>query len=134
VAILNNRYPLKARSVNVFLFDSLGNNGTYTLVGSFSPILDIHRKRNIQSINFNFAFGLLKIMEDGSIDIDDKEELHNGDIEKIFNTVANEIYKFVKQNPMNTVTISGSTPIRTRKYRQLISKNYGMISKHLNSP
>jgi hypothetical protein len=132
VAILNNRYPLKAKSDNVFLFESIGGNGKHTLVGLFSLIEDIDRKRNTQSINFNFAFGLLKIMEDGSTDIDDKEELHNGDMEKIFNTVANEIYKFVKRNPLNTVTISGSTPARTRKYRLLISMNHELISKHFD--
>jgi hypothetical protein len=132
VAILNDRYPLKAKSDNVFLFESIGRSGKYTLVGSFSPILDIDRKRNTQSKNFNFAFGLLKTSEDGSTDIDDKEELHNGDMEKIFNTVTNEIYLFIKRNPLNTVTISGSTPTRTRKYRQLISKNHELISKHFD--
>ena len=79
---------------------------------------------------FNFGFGEIIRLPYGGIDIDDKVNLHNGDMDKIFNTVANEIYRFISKYPSAIVSIKGSDLIRIRKYQQLLSKNYGLISKY----
>lgn len=131
MAIIDDRYPLIATSEDAFLFESTGRNGTFTLIGAFQKIIP-QQKRTQFSINFNFAFGHYVKNDDGSISVDDEIELHNGDMDKIFNTVANEIYSFLKRNPLHVVYITGSTPVRTRKYQQLISKHYEIISMYLD--
>lgn len=99
------------------------------MVGVFEEIHDSFRYRNPLTINFNFAFGLYAIVN-GVVEVDDEVELKNGDTDKIFNTVANEIDQFMKQNKLHVISFKGSTPARTRKYRQLISKHFEIISAH----
>lgn len=103
--------------------------GIFPLVGVFEEIHDSFRYRNPLTINFNFAFGLYAIVN-GVVEVDDEVELKNGDTDKIFNTVANEIDQFMKQNKLHVISFKGSTPARTRKYRQLISKHFEIISAH----
>ena len=124
MAIAKDRYTISKEPGDAFTFTSVGPKGTFTVFAGF------HKNRPGSS-NYTFGFGEMTIDANGNIHVDDQVMLNNGDADKIFNTVGNQIYLFLKRNPDAKVYISGSTPARTRIYRQLISRNFDEISRHL---
>lgn len=73
---------------------------------------------------FNLAFGD-KNSETG--EIDDLAISNNGDTEKVLGTVVSALYAFFDKNPEVLVYATGSTPVRTRLYRMVITKFYDEI-------
>ncbi|HEX4374075.1 MAG TPA: hypothetical protein VHZ50_12295 [Puia sp.] len=88
-----------------FQFQSEGPNGIIEMVVQFT-------QTNNPDI-FNLAFGALK--KDGAID--DVTTNNNKDRNKILATIAATVYEFTATYPDKTVFFCGSTPERTRLYR-----------------
>jgi hypothetical protein len=118
MAFFHDQYHVNAKD-NQFGFTSTGPKGDFDMLCRFE-LVDAER-----SI-YNFGFGVRKpdAVIDGEIDADDKINLRNGDMDKIFNTVANQVIDFLQINPFATVTFLGSDAVRSRKYSQLLSKYY----------
>lgn len=75
---------------------------------------------------FNCGFGELN--EDGTFN--DSVKSYNGDMDKVLGTVAFTILEFFKLYPKSGVYLTGSCPVRTRKYRIVISNNLDEIKNH----
>jgi hypothetical protein len=129
MSFIKDRYKIITKEQGVFLFQSKGDKGDFTLAGAFQPVADTSRRRRGISINYNLAYGVLQSLPGGSFHLDDQFRLGNGDEDRIFNTLAYEVSLFMKEDPLNVISFSGSTPARTRKYRQQLSRHFDEISE-----
>jgi hypothetical protein len=129
MSFIKDRYNLVARDDEQFIFVSSGKKGDFTLAGGFDLIDDPSKKRRAVSHNYNLGYGVLKKLPDGKFEIDDELQIGNGDEDRIFNTVAHEVSLFMRKDPLNVLSFSGSTPARTRKYRQQLSRHYSDITQ-----
>ncbi|MCA6368213.1 MAG: hypothetical protein IM631_12370 [Cytophagales bacterium] len=120
MAILTNRYPIESETDILFSFTSVGPKGNFKMQGRFALV-------DQENMIYNCGFGLYCINPEGEPEIDDSISLHNGDMDVIFNTIAYQVSHFLELHPTSVVMIFGSTPSRTRKYSQLISRHFMAI-------
>lgn len=118
------KYELSASTDSlIFQFVSNGTNGDI-------PKAIVYRVTDNDNI-YNLGFGDIISINPitGEIDLDDLVESKNGDLEKIIATVAHSAYIFSQKYPEILIFFRGSTDIRTRLYRQVISKEFEELSK-----
>ncbi|WP_159729199.1 hypothetical protein [Sphingobacterium sp. 18053] len=119
------KYIFNSSSDSVdFTFKSVGGKGEIEKAIRYELVNEEH---NI----YNLCFGEIKGYNEGTgkLEIDDKVESKNGDMEMILATVASSAYLFNETYPERIIYFSGSTDSRTRLYRMAISKEYDEISK-----
>lgn len=105
-----------------FEFISIGKKGEFPILIKFSPI---DPTRTI----WNLGFGVAVLDNQGFvIRIDDTIVIDNGDVNKIFATVAQKALDFLNIFPDRYVYFNGSDAIRTRKYRQILSHHFEEIN------
>ena len=112
------KYKLKASSDYLkFEFVSVGVKGKI--------LKTIFYEKVNEPNSYNLAFGdYMETMDD----IDDEVVSNNGDAAKVLATVATSIYEFFKIYPNAFLTLSGSSPDRTRLYRMIIANNWQEIT------
>jgi len=105
----------------IFKFISIGKNGVITKVIEFT-------KTNNGSV-YNLGFGdRFDINTEKGFSIDDVAISNNGDRNKILATIANAIFVFTENYPERYVYFTGTTLVRTRLYRMVISNNIKELS------
>jgi len=105
----------------VFKFISTGKNGIITKIIKFT-------KTNNEFV-FNLGFGDKSILAtDKDLVVDDIAISNNGDRNKILATIANAVFVFTKNYPERYVYFTGTTSVRTRLYRMVISNNFKELS------
>src|SRR5690242_851148 len=100
------RYPVVADSSHLmYKFLSRGPNGSIGKIVFY---------REVDDHVFNLEFGDWDV---GKQEVDDKARSNNNDRNKVIATVAGTVIEFIKYYPRATVFAKGSTPARTRLYR-----------------
>ncbi len=96
----------------VYAFESIGKQGIIKKMVYFQEI----------SPNFyNLAMG--DYLGEYEIPIDDMHVSDNGDMPKVFATIAKIIAHFLHENPQYTVFIEGNTPLKKALYQRIITNN-----------
>ena len=110
-------YPLKNLSDSiVFQFESIGRNGTFLKEVKFNAI------KNLPDF---YQLVLADIDKDNNRSV--LSESRNQDMNKIMATVIECMLIFLEKKPTSNIVFSGSTPIRTRLYKIIITKVYDSI-------
>jgi hypothetical protein len=102
-------YQVQEHEENLYYFMSIGTKGIILKMVELSEI-----RPNVYNLGFgdyNFSKNI----------IDDKVESKNGDAEKVLATVFGILSQFLSDNPTKSVSISGSTPLRTRLYQMIVN-------------
>ena len=121
--MISNPYPLlhrgyiPKRDERYYIFYSHGKKDILKII-SFTPIEKNGNKY------YNWGFGDLVNNETGGFDVDDKTESNNGDVKRIFYTVASTLSVFFETNPEGTVHIKGSNQQRMNIYRKIIARHW----------
>lgn len=122
------KYPFTSSSKSlIFEFVSNGINGSINKAISYTCV---NEKDQIYNLCFGDNLGIDP--ETGELKIDDLAVSNNRDMPKILATVASSAYIFSNEYPDRKIFFRGSTPARTRLYRQAISKEYDEISKNFD--
>jgi hypothetical protein len=106
-----------------------GNENLYFTFISEGPKGNIIKVVKYESLNdkvFNLGFGD-KISDTDQID--DKIISNNSDTAKVLATVIYTIFKFFEKHPDKFLYITGSTGLRTRLYRRIITNNLTEIKQ-----
>ena len=120
---------------NVFCFWSKGKSRDYPMVICFSKLDDSilrEKGRSISGLTVQ-NLGLLASTDNTFHDIEsfsDKVETKNGDMDKIFNTVANVSSDYLTNNPEHTLFISGATVSRHRKFSMALSSSLQFMNEN----
>jgi len=93
---------------------------TFISEGSKGNIIKVVKYESLNDKVFNLGFGD-KISDTDQID--DKIISNNGDTAKVLATVIHTIFKFFEKHPDKFLYITGSTALRTRLYRRIITNN-----------
>ena len=104
-------------SESYFFFYSEGSKGRIIKVVRFKKVGD--------SPYYHLGFGDLN-EEDNSIN--DITASDNKDMNKIFTTIAAIVLLFISENPEAWIYAKANSPVKTRLYRIMLSKNLEMIS------
>jgi hypothetical protein len=104
-----------------FKFESVSETKTIKKIITFTRISG-------GSNFFNLAFGDVK----KDTPMDDLIVSNNADLEKVLSTVLQSVVLFFKAYPKALLYIEGSTPVRTRLYRIVISKDLHEYQKGFN--
>jgi len=124
--VISNPYPLTRLGYipdtdeRYYSFISRGKKNI-TKVIAFTPI---ERDGNKY---YNWGFGDLVKHETTGFDIDDKTDSNNGDVKRVFYTVASALSAFYETNPGATVHIKGSNQQRTNIYGKIIARHWTEI-------
>jgi hypothetical protein len=103
---------------HIYEFISKGKNGKIYKMVKF-------QETNLTDV-YNLGFGDKDPLTE---EIDDMVVSDNGDMEKVLATVISIIYVFTEKFPDKWVFIQGSSPVRTRLYRIIITKYLNLIKK-----
>jgi hypothetical protein len=102
-----------------FEFLSRGNIKTDRKVVIYSPTESDSRR-------YNLCLG--HVLPNG--DLCDLTVTNNGDMDKIVSTVIRTIAVFLSKDQSRSVYFTGSTPVRTRLYRAIISREFHEAGKY----
>jgi len=107
-----NPYKINSITATQYEFDSVGSKGTIKKGVEISPL----------QIPGYYNFGLGDVNQDGSID--DEAETNNGDLLRVFSTIIEIMYDFLRNHPLSTIYFAGSTQQRTDVYNIILRRNY----------
>ena len=105
-------YENHEKDLLVYAFESIGKQGTIKKMVYF---------QEISPSFYNLAMG--DYLGENDIPIDDMRVSDNGDMPKVFATIAKIIAHFLHENPPYTVFIEGNTPIKKALYQRIITNN-----------
>jgi hypothetical protein len=117
------KYELSANAdLTVFEFTSSGKNGSIRKAIKYTQTLN----ENV----YNLGFGDIIFSDETTIEVDDTNLSHNGDLDKVIATVVYSIYVFTQHYPEAYVLFGSSHPAKVRLHRMIISRNYEAITKN----
>ena len=114
--ILHRGYTPK-RDERYYIFYSHGKKDILKII-AFTPIEKNGNKY------YNWGFGDLVKNETSGFNVDDKTESNNGDVKRVFYTVASTLSAFFETNPEATVHIKGSNRQRMTIYGKIIARHW----------
>ncbi|HEY5747402.1 MAG TPA: hypothetical protein VIU12_15090 [Chryseolinea sp.] len=103
-----------------YSFISRGKKNILKIVG-FTPIEKDGKKY------YNWGFGDLVKYETTGFNVDDKTDSNNGDVKRVFYTVASALSAFFETNPGVTVHLKGSNQQRMNIYTKIIARHWADI-------
>ena len=103
-----------------YSFISRGKKNILKVVG-FTPIENDGNKYS------NWGFGDLVKYETARFNVDDKTDSNNGDVKRVFYTVASALSAFFETNPGATVHLKGSSQQRMNIYGKIIARHWADI-------
>lgn len=121
--MISTPYPLFHRGYipesdeRYYVFYSHGTKDILKII-TFTPIEKNGNKY------YNWGFGDLVEDETGGFNVNDKTESNNGDLRRVFYTVASTLSVFFETNPEAIVHVEGSTRQRTTIYGKIIARHW----------
>ena len=73
---------------------------------------------------YNWGFGDFLKNKTGGFNVDDRIESNNGDVKRVFYTVASTLSAFFEINPEATVSIEGSNRQRMAIYEKFVARHW----------